>query len=368
MRISPISYNCKTLSTPAFSGNLSCQSIKDLPKEDTLSLSFASQDVAVSYKEQGNQFFKKDEYAKAVDFYLKAIEEKPDYEDAYYNLAKCYKGLNDVPQAITTYKKLIELSPENVEYLSNLAEILKDNKNYKDSYEYYEKALAIDPKFDVANRGKLELENIALQEKAPDLAEMRKKQQSLKNLNASLDLVKAYYPQEVMDRVSDIKFMFDDTASLNGHKNLAQYENYNNRIVIGDKYLWAAPEVVAAYMVHEVIHGRDKDPYTSIREEQDAYEESIKFWSRFNNGVKDAELDYAKDLYAQSPATLSNKVAEIYSTREKTIPQYSPNHGIATQGFDNLMFRTKKLFSNMVSGSKDLGIIAEDPLYAKYCK
>ncbi len=157
----------------------------------------------------------------------------------------------------------------------------------------------------------------------PDRASQLSTEQSRQNLNEALRLVINSTSPEIIDRVKDINYSFDKTDSLSGHPNIAQYEDRNRNIKVTEDYKWAAPEIVAAYLKHENIHGSDKDGFTSVREEQDAYEESIKFWLNNNKGIKDPELDYAAQLYNQSPQTLRNKVAEIYRSRDKSIPEYS---------------------------------------------
>jgi tetratricopeptide (TPR) repeat protein len=338
---------------------------------DSLVLSPAASELseAKKYKELGNQKASQNDYKGAIDYYKKSTEIKPDFVDAYYNLGKAYKTINDTDNAIKSFSRYLELEPQNIEIMANLGQCLKEKKQYNQAENYFKKVLEIDPKFDMASRELKETENLRLELASPKYAQMRKFEQSRKNLNDSLALVKKYYPPQVMKELGNVSFSFDKTSALSGHSNIAQYENYNNKIIVTDKYTWAAPEVVAAYMVHEVIHGKDRDPYTSVKEEQDAYEESVKFWKNFNNGIKDPEMDYALDLYNQSPTDLANKVAEIYTTRDDSIPKYSPNHGIAAKSLALGWFKTKKMFSkviNVPNKATEFAIISDNKLYERH--
>ena len=129
-----------------------------------------------------------------------------------------------------------------------------------------------------------------------------------------------------MNKFKNVKFQFGKTASMGGTGNIAQYENTKQSITVSNSYIYAAPQVIAAYLTHESVHAHDNDPYTSIREEQDAYEIATKFWIENSNGVQDPEMDYAADLYKKSPQTLKDRVEEIYSLRDPDISKTSPNH------------------------------------------
>ena len=113
---------------------------------------------------------------------------------------------------------------------------------------------------------------------------------------------------------------------MGGTGNIAQYENHKNTITVSDSYIYASSQVIAAYLVHEALNAHDNDAYTSVREEQDAYELAAKFWIKHANGIKDPEMDYAAGLYLQSPKTLKDRVGEIYKLRDPSIPMTSPNH------------------------------------------
>ena len=47
--------------------------------------------IAINYKEQGNEYLKFNDFDKAIECYNKAISYSSDYADAYFNLGKAYK-------------------------------------------------------------------------------------------------------------------------------------------------------------------------------------------------------------------------------------------------------------------------------------
>ena len=93
-----------------------------------------------------------------------------------------------------------------------------------------------------------------------------------------------------------------------------------------DDFVYANPTLVATYIVHENIHAKDNDPYTSIREEQDAYRAQCEFWLKHGQGIEDPEMDFVVGLYKKSAEDLDKRVAEIYHLRDKNIPETSYNH------------------------------------------
>ncbi|MDD3594738.1 MAG: tetratricopeptide repeat protein [Candidatus Gastranaerophilales bacterium] len=320
---------------------MSFSGIKLQPLKNTQDNFFSASNEALKYKNQGNDFITQNKYREAIECYKKAIELQPNYEDAYYNLSRAYFHIKDYQNAKLSNEKLVSISPRNMEYRVNLAASLYKLNEISAAKAQLELGSKIDKTYDPANRLAKEIEMHELEKKAPHLAEARRKQQAMDNIKNSLALAKKYFTQEHLADIADVKVMFDKTEELSGYSNIAQYENYNNRIVISNDYLWAAPEIIAAYIVHEIIHAKDKDPYTSVREEQDAYEHTVKFWNTYKNDIKDAELDYALELYNKSPQTLETRVAQIYKSRDNAIPDVSPNHGLKPSGFEYLFYKFK---------------------------
>lgn len=282
---------------------------------------------AALFKEQGNEFLKINEFDKAVDAYKKAISIAPTYADAYFNLGKTYKMQKKYPEAIKTLTKAKELNPTDTETITILGEAYKQNGQYVLAIKNFEEALAIDPASDFAKRNLEETKNINFSVFNPLSAYEQKKAQAQKNLNSAITIAKNYLPKGYMKDLSDVCVVFDTTNEMGGRSNIAQYEHSKRKITITGEYIWAAPKIVGAYLVHEFVHAKDNDPYTSIREEQDAYEQAAKFWVKTTTPpVKDPEMDYVAELYNKSPQALKDRVAEIYKLRDPDIANTSPNH------------------------------------------
>ncbi|PYV01233.1 MAG: hypothetical protein DMG26_14030, partial [Acidobacteria bacterium] len=61
---------------------------------------------------QGNELSHQDRWKEAIDAYRKALEVKPDYAQAHYNLANAYTGDQKTTDAIHEYREVLRLKPE----------------------------------------------------------------------------------------------------------------------------------------------------------------------------------------------------------------------------------------------------------------
>lgn len=286
---------------------------------------------AINYKEQGNEYLKTNNFDKAIECYNKALSISPEYADAYFNLGKAYKYKKDYPSACQAFEKAKKLAPNDTEIIILLGETYKQNGQYTLAIKNFEKALEIDKTSDYANRNLEETKNVQYSIFNPKAALEQKKAQAQKNLNDAISIAKNYLPKGYMKDLADVCVVFDTTNEMGGRSNIAQYEHSKRKITVTGDYIWANPRIVSAYLVHEFVHAKDNDPYTSIHEEQDAYEEAAKFWlakhpTDTKTPVKDPEMDYVGELYTKSAKTLKARVAEIYKLRDPDINETSPNH------------------------------------------
>ena len=137
---------------------------------------------------------------------------------------------------------------------------------------------------------------------------------------------KIFFPKGYTDDMKDITVSFNKTSKMGGRSNIAQYEHNKRKISVTDEYTYADPKLTGAYLIHEFVHGKDNDPYTSVREEQDAYRVQAEYWANNVKDVYDPEMDYVSDLYKQSARALDERVAEIYKLRDPGIAETSYNH------------------------------------------
>lgn len=276
--------------------------------------------------QEGNEFLKTNDFDKAIDCYKKSIELKQEDKETYLPLGKAYKGKEDYVNAITSLETYIEAKPEDIDANILLGECYNKQGMYSKAQRQFLNVVSMDPTNDLAKRNILEVKNNVLSCYDPITAMKQKREQSINNLNQALVLAKNYLPAGYLKDMGDISIAFDKTSKLGGTANIAQYEHAKKQITVTDSYVYAAPQIISSYLIHEFVHAKDKDCYTSITEEQDAYKSATEFWVKNANGVKDPEMDYAGDLYKDSPATLDARVSEIYKLRDPQIAQVSPNH------------------------------------------
>lgn len=282
--------------------------------------------AAKNLEEQGNEYLKRNDFDNAIDCYKQVVGKNPGAVDAYYSLAKAYKYKEDYKNAIPAFQKYIEFKPDDVEANVLLGECYHQSGLYSKAKEQYEKAAKMDPSNDLPKRNLLELENNLIGCYDYNRAMQEKRKQASANLTKAVKMASDYLPRGYMKDMSNITVAFDKTSLMGGTANIAQYENSKKKVTVTDKYLYASPQLICAYLVHEFVHAKDKDGFTSVTEEQDAYRESVKFWKENSDGIKDPEMDYALDLYNKSPKTLDDRVAEIYQLRDPGIAITSPNH------------------------------------------
>ncbi len=82
---------------------------------------------------------------KAIARYQKALEIRPDYAEAHYNLGLIFPRLGRLDEAITEYRKALEIRPDYAEAHNNLGSILARLGRPDEAITEYRKALEIKP-------------------------------------------------------------------------------------------------------------------------------------------------------------------------------------------------------------------------------
>ena len=276
--------------------------------------------------QSGDKALNENRANEALKSYLEAQKQEPNNTNINKKLAKAYHKLKDYKSAEQNFKIYLEKNPNDSEVWIDLGETQRQKGDYTNAISSFETALSLDNKNDLAKRSIMEAKNNALSVFSPQRAYEEKQKYAKKNLQEALQLTVNYMSHAFMKDLSDVQIKFGETASMGGTSNIAQYENRIKTITVSNAYKYASPVVIAAYIVHELVHAKDKDPYTSVREEQDAYQKATKFWIEHADEVEDPEMDYAAALYLQSPDTLNKRVEEIYVMRDPSIAKTSPNH------------------------------------------
>lgn len=96
--------------------------------------------LGVIYKDGGD-------CSKALHCFIKAIELKPDYAEAYYNAGGAYFNLKRYINAIESYKNAIGYKANFAEAYNNLAAVLNITKRYPEAEAYAQQAIRINPKY-----------------------------------------------------------------------------------------------------------------------------------------------------------------------------------------------------------------------------
>lgn len=83
--------------------------------------SFAARD-AYEYFQSGISFFDQKDFDQALAAFQKAVKEKPDFAEAYYNIGIIYDLQGKPSEAVKAYEKVIQIDPNVGNVLENLAQ------------------------------------------------------------------------------------------------------------------------------------------------------------------------------------------------------------------------------------------------------
>ncbi len=295
-------------------------------KADSKELLAAAAAQDEKLKQQADEQMKEGYFDNAINLYKQALLINSENPDANLSLAKTYKLKSDYKNALPYFEKSTSLFPEDLEVATLLGECYKHTGQYKKAEDQFQKIVNKDPQYDYAKRNLLDTKNLMIACYDPTRAYKERQTAAQDNLNTAINMAADFFPKGYMKDMGDLTIAFDKTEQMAGRSNIAQYEDKKRKVAVIDEYVYASPKLVATYVVHELVHAKDKDPYTSIKEEQDAFRIQADFWIKNVKDVKDPEMDYVIELYKKSPETLDKRVAEIYRLRDKDIPETSPNH------------------------------------------
>jgi len=90
-------------------------------------------------------FFKYD-YKNADEYFKKVIEYSPDKAEAYYDVGDIYYDrIKNMDKAMEYFKRAVELKPDFAEAYSYLGTISREKEDYSKAIEYYEKTVQLNP-------------------------------------------------------------------------------------------------------------------------------------------------------------------------------------------------------------------------------
>tara|TARA_B100000575_G_C23086276_1_gene626039 strand:- start:455 stop:1030 length:576 start_codon:yes stop_codon:yes gene_type:complete len=92
-----------------------------------------------AFQKGNNAFFTK-KFNKAIEYYLKTIELRPNDAHAYNNLGNSYKEIKNYSKAINAFQNAIILKPDYASAHYNLGIVYQKNKNFEIALDSYRKA------------------------------------------------------------------------------------------------------------------------------------------------------------------------------------------------------------------------------------
>ena len=95
----------------------------------------------------GNALNDQGKLEEASKAYNKALNIKPDYANAYYNLGITFQTQGKLEEAIEAYNKALTIKPDYAEAYNNMGITLQDQGKLEEGIEAYNKALAIKPDY-----------------------------------------------------------------------------------------------------------------------------------------------------------------------------------------------------------------------------
>ncbi|MCE5194334.1 MAG: tetratricopeptide repeat protein [Nitrospiraceae bacterium] len=123
-------------------------------KKDTVKATTTKNLTAYEYYSKGNdaQWNQKD-IEKAIDYYLKAINIDPNYENALFELGYIYNDLGEYKKAIEYYTRSNALNPKAKDTANNIGLAYSRLGDYPNAEKWYKKSLELEPNYDLALNG-----------------------------------------------------------------------------------------------------------------------------------------------------------------------------------------------------------------------
>ena len=110
----------------------------------------SSSDAKFNYN-KAHDYFDKNDYKSAIEYYKLAILNDSNFIDAYDNLALSYRWSNKLDSAEYFYLLSSKKYPKGEASVMNLGVVEHFRKNYTKAIYYYDKLIEINPKNPVRN-------------------------------------------------------------------------------------------------------------------------------------------------------------------------------------------------------------------------
>ena len=107
-------------------------------------------DKATQLYNEAIDLYGQDNIEKSVELFKKAIELKPDFYEAHYNLAQILMSIEKNEEALKTLKEIMVLKPDDSETLYNIGRIQYKRGYLSDSFKHLNKISKGAPQYDSA--------------------------------------------------------------------------------------------------------------------------------------------------------------------------------------------------------------------------
>lgn len=91
--------------------------------------------------ELANQLSQQNQLEAAIDRYRKAIQLKPDFFEAYFNLGTVQVARGEIEAGIAAYRRVTEIQPAYVQAQIKLAQLLEQQGNWQAAIDCYQQAI-----------------------------------------------------------------------------------------------------------------------------------------------------------------------------------------------------------------------------------
>jgi tetratricopeptide (TPR) repeat protein len=130
-------------------------------------------DYAQAYSNMANALRDKGDLDASIDSCKQALKIKPDYAEAYNNMGNALKAKGDLDASIDSYKQALKIKPDIAEAYYNLGNTLEELGRLDEAETSYTQAIALEPDLESAAQnmvklpvGQLDLKILALLDKA----------------------------------------------------------------------------------------------------------------------------------------------------------------------------------------------------------
>lgn len=122
---------------------------------EALERGFREQRDAEAHVLLADAYDERDEFAKAIAEYEKAIFYKPDNVSALNNMGACYHGQGQVEAALRSWERAVKVAPQHTDTLLNLAVANLGRGDRAEAERWAQRALATEPDEEAARKARL---------------------------------------------------------------------------------------------------------------------------------------------------------------------------------------------------------------------